>query len=145
MIIPYEVLFAALAALGFAVIFNVPKRFLIFVAITAIIGFAVKSVLVQNGIGVELATLLGAIVIGSIGKVFANIYKEPHQIITIASVIPMVPGIFAFKTIIALLDFVSAPVPSYELLAQATFYAAKTGFILAAIALGVAAPSLLKK
>lgn len=145
MMISYEPFFAAFAALGFAVIFNVPKRFLIFVVITAIIGFAVKSLLVQSGIGIELATLLGAIVIGSIGKVFANIYKEPHQIITIASVIPMVPGIFAFKTITALLEFISTPIPSYELLTEAIFYAAKTGFILAAIALGVAAPSLLKK
>ncbi|MCX6073762.1 MAG: threonine/serine exporter family protein [Campylobacterales bacterium] len=145
MIIHYDPLFAALAALGFAIIFNVPKKFLLFVGITAIIGFAVKSLLSQSGIGIELSTLLGAIVIGSIGKIFSTIYKEPHQIITIASVIPMVPGTFAFKTIISLLDFVSAPAPSYELLAQTTFYAAKTGFILAAIALGVAAPSLLKK
>jgi uncharacterized membrane protein YjjB (DUF3815 family) len=145
MIIVYDTFFAALAALGFAVIFNVPKKLLIFVVIASIIGFAVKSTLIQSGVGVELSTLLGAIVIGSFGKIFSNIYEEPPAVITIASVIPMVPGTFAFKTIIALLDFVSSTAPSYELLAQATFYAAKTGFILAAIALGVAAPSLLKK
>ena len=145
MMILYDALFAAFAALGFAVIFNVPKKFLIFVAIAAMIGFAAKSLLVHNGIGIELSTLLGAVLIGSMGKIFSTIYQEPHQIITIASVIPMVPGTFAFKTIISLLDFVSSPAPSYELMAQTTFYAAKTGFILAAIAFGVAAPSLLKK
>lgn len=145
MIIAYDAFFAAFAALGFAVIFNVPKKFLIFVLAASILGFAVKSTLQQSGMGIELSTLLGAIVIGSFGKLFSYIYKEPHAIITIASVIPMVPGTFAFKTIISLLDFVSSATPSYELLAEATFYAAKTGFILAAIALGVAAPSLLKK
>jgi len=141
----YDAFFAALAALGFAIIFNVPKKFLIFVAIGAIIGFSAKSLLVHNGIGVELSTLLGAILVGTMGKIFSTIFQKPHQIITIASVIPMVPGTFAFKTIISLLDFVSSPIPSYELLAQTTFYAAKTGFILAAIAFGVAAPALLKK
>lgn len=141
----YDPFYAALAALGFAVIFNVPKKFLIFVVIAAIIGFTLKSTLVKSGIGIELSTLLAATLIGTLGKLFSLLYEEPHQIITIASVIPMVPGTFAFKTIIFLLHFVSSPLPSYELLAQTTFYAAKTAFILAAIALGVAAPSLLKK
>ncbi|MCK9372363.1 MAG: threonine/serine exporter family protein [Sulfuricurvum sp.] len=141
----YDPFYAALAALGFAVIFNVPKKFLIFVVIAAIIGFTLKSILVKSGIGIELSTLLAATLIGTLGKLFSLFYKEPHQIITIASVIPMVPGTFAFKTIISLLNFVSSPLPSYELLAQTTFYAAKTAFILGAIALGVAAPSLLKK
>lgn len=145
MSILHDAFFAALAAVGFAVIFNVPKKFLIFVGIGAIIGFSAKSVLVHNGIGIELSTLLGAVLIGSMGKIFSTLYKQPHQIITIAAVIPMVPGTFAFKTIISLLAFVSSPTPAYEFLAQTTFYAAKTGFILAAIALGVAAPSLLKK
>jgi len=145
MMIGYDPFFAALAALGFAVIFNVPKKFLIFVVMVSIIGFAIKGVLLHGGVGIELSTLVGAVAIGSLGKLFSHIYQEPHQIITIASVIPMVPGTFAFKAIISLLDFVSTSNPSYELLAQTTFYAAKTGFILGAIALGVAAPSLLKK
>jgi uncharacterized membrane protein YjjB (DUF3815 family) len=145
MIILYNAFFAALAALGFAVIFNVPKRFLVFVAIGGMIGFSAKSLLTQNGIGIELSTLLGAVLVGLMGKIFSTLYQELHQIITIASVIPMVPGTFAFKTITSLLDFVSSSSPSYELMAQTAFYAAKTAFILAAIALGVAAPSLFKK
>ncbi len=145
MIILYDALFSAIAALGFAVIFNVPKKFMIFVAIGAMIGFSAKNLLLQNGIGIELSTLLGALLIGLMGKIFFIIFQEPHQIITIAAVIPMVPGTFAFKAITSLLDFVASPVPSYELMTQTAFYAAKTGFILAAIAFGVAAPSLLKK
>lgn len=145
MSIIHDAFFAALASLGFAVIFNVPKRFLIFVALGAAIGFSFKSILVQIGFGAEVSTLVGAAAIGITGKAFSTLFKEPHQIITIAAAIPMVPGTFAFKAIVSLLDFVSASTPSYELLVLATFYAAKTGFILAAIAFGVAAPSLLKK
>lgn len=145
MSIIHDAFFAAFAALGFAVIFNVPKRFLIFVAVGAAIGFLFKSIMMQIGFGAEVSTLAGAMAIGMIGKAFSTLYQEPHQIITIASAIPMVPGAFAFKAIVSLLNFVSSSAPSYELLTLATFYAAKTGFILAAIAFGVAAPSLLKK
>jgi uncharacterized membrane protein YjjB (DUF3815 family) len=145
MSILYDPLFAALAALGFAIIFNVPKKYLLYTALTAIVGFSAKSAFIHAGNGVELSTLAGAVLVGVMGKLFSTYTQGPHQIITIAAVIPMVPGSLAFQTILSLLDFVSAPAPSFELLTQTMFYASKTGFTLAAIAMGVAAPSLLRK
>ena len=86
---------SALAAMGFALLFNVPRRSLIYCMIGGAIGHALRTgLMVQFGIGIELATLVGATAVGFWAKWCAEHLEMPSMIFAISAVIP-----FAWATI----------------------------------------------
>ena len=137
-------LWAAFAAMGFAILFNVPVRALPFTAFAGAIGYAVRSTLVQIGISIEWGTLVGATVVGFMGWLFARRQQMPRAVYTIAGIIPMVPGVFAYQTLIALFQIAEqgSDTPP-DLLLLASVNGIKTGFILAALASGISIPRML--
>jgi uncharacterized membrane protein YjjB (DUF3815 family) len=135
---------AGLAALGFAILFNVPVRTLAACAAAGAAGHAIRTVLVGAGLSLESATLAGATLVGLLGEAFARRWHTPTSIFTISGAIPMVPGKFAFETMIGLISLASVNSPaSAALLVETSSSAVRTGVILAAITLGIAAPKLL--
>lgn len=139
-----DAFWSSLAAMGFALLFNVPKRALIYCMIGGAIGHAVRTLLMsQFGLGIELATLIGATSIGFWGKWCALRLKMPSMIFAISAVIPMVPGVFAYQTMIGLLGVTTVSnTEAGDVLVQASMNGIKTGLILAALASGIVAPSL---
>lgn len=140
-----DAFWSAVAALGFAVLFNVPRRTLSGCAIGGAIGHALRTLLMtEAGWTIELATLISAAVIGFLGEFFARRWRTPVTIFTVPGVIPMVPGSFAFGTMISLLELTNLGVfGGTPVLVEASVNFIKTGLILGAIAGGIAAPSLL--
>lgn len=139
-----DALWSAMAALGFAVLFNVPVRTLWGCAMCGATGHAVRTLLMEAGLGIELATLAGATVVGFLGGVFARQWRTPTTTFTVSGAIPMVPGVFAYETMIGLLTIADTSQPvNYDLVAEVIVSAVKTALILGAIAFGIAAPGLL--
>lgn len=136
---------AGIAALGFAVLFNVPRRALFGCALGGALAYAVRTVLVQFGLtGIEAATLLGATVVGFVGMRFGHRWRVPAPVFVVPGVIPLVPGYLAFRTMIDLLTLTTnAPAVDQALLLAAAANSLKTTLIVAGIAAGVAVPSLL--
>ena len=136
---------AGVAALGFAILFNVPPRTLILAAICGAAGYAVRSWLVQSGaIGVEMATLVAAIVVSLLGLLFGRRWHAPPVVFVIPGVIPLVPGAQAFRTMIDILVLTTDGVQVDQTILTATAAnAIKTLLIVGAIASGIAVPSLL--
>src|SRR5690606_31385593 len=92
----------------------------------------------EFGFSIELATLLGATAVGFWAKWCAVHLKMPSMIFAVCAVIPMVPGVFAYQTMIGILriaDVSNAEVG--DVLAQSSVNAVKTGLILAALAGGI--------
>lgn len=139
-----DALWSAVAAAGFAVLFNVPRRTLPGCAIAGAVGHGLRTLLVEWGVTLEPATLAGAVVVGFLAEFFARRWQTPSPVFTVPGVIPLVPGSFAFRALIGLIQitdlgtFGGAPV-----LVDAAVNAIRTGLILATIAAGTAAPSLL--
>jgi uncharacterized membrane protein YjjB (DUF3815 family) len=136
---------AGVAALGFAILFNVPPRTLILAAIGGAAGYAVRSGLVQSGItGVEMATLVAAMLVSLLGVWFGRRWHTPPVVFVIPGVIPLVPGALAFRTMIDILVLTTDGVQSNETILTATAAnTIKTLLIVGAIASGIAVPSLL--
>ncbi len=140
-----DAFWSGLASLGFAVLFNVPPRLLPGCALCGAAGHMVRTLLMETtGFTIEGATLVGATTVGFLGTLLARYLRSPVPIFTVTGVIPMVPGSFAFGTMINLLQFTAGgPNANTIELVDAAFNASKTALILGAIAVGIAAPSLL--
>lgn len=139
-----DVFWSGLAALGFAILFNVPRRLLLACVVFGALGHAMRTLLITFGMAIEPATLVASALVGLIGTYWAQRLDIPAPIFTITGTIPMVPGVFAYRAMIGVLSVVSVnPTSDGALLIEASTYAIKTGLILAAIAVGIAFPTLL--
>lgn len=140
-----DAFWSALAALGFAILFNVPRRALIYCVLGGAIGHAIRTLLMQQfTLPIEFATLLAATVIGFYAR-FCAVYLEiPSMIFAVVGAIPMVPGVFAYQTMISILRIATVSSDAAgEVLIAGAINAVKTALILAALAVGIVTPVLL--
>lgn len=134
------------AALGFAVLFNVPSRTLFIIWLLGATGGLVKLVMLALGLGPVMASLLGASAIGVLSIPAAHNKHAPPMVFSIAAVIPMVPGVFAYRTMIGLVQLTGEVDGAYQqALSETTNNAAKAIFILMALAVGVALPNIVMR
>ena len=134
------------AALGFAILFNTPRRTLIYIFIFGAFGGIVKTVLMSSGVNVVVASLGGAILIGYISVFAAHDKHAPPMVFAIPAVIPMVPGVTAYRTMLGLINLSVPPNEHYQtLLTETIHYGLNTLFILLSLALGVAIPLMVSR
>ncbi|MDY6216815.1 threonine/serine exporter family protein [Actinobacillus porcinus] len=137
-----DMFFAAIPAVGFALIFNVPPRALIYCAILGAIGHSFRTALLHFGTSLVLATLLASALVGFIGVQIAQRYLAHPKVFTVAAIIPMIPGIYAYKAMIAVVQ-INYYGSSHELFQQMMDNFVKTAFLLGALVFGLALPRLL--
>jgi uncharacterized membrane protein YjjB (DUF3815 family) len=134
---------AAVPAVGFAMIFNVPRGALLYCAIAGGTGHATRLALHElGGLPMEWATLLAAMTVSLIGIYWARTWRAHPKVFTVAGMIPMIPGMSAFTAILALIE-IERKGASPELLAVAVDNGLKALFTVAALAIGLALPGLL--
>jgi uncharacterized membrane protein YjjB (DUF3815 family) len=139
-----DALWSGIAALGFAILFNVPKRTLLACALCGAAGHAARTLLMEFGNGIEVATLVGATLVGFMSTYCARQCRAPAPIFAICGAIPMVPGTFAYRAMIGFIQVTTADAATGgPVLTDAGINFVKTGLILATIAAGIAAPTLL--
>ena len=136
-----EAIFASIASVGFAMVFNVPKHTLIYCAFGGAITFITRTILLDLGIGVELSTFIASTIIGIIALYWSRKYLIPRPVYTVASIIPMIPGTYAFTAMISLVDMNTHGV-THELIQLFIQNGLKAVSILGAISFGLALPSL---
>ena len=137
-----DMFFAAIPAVGFALIFNVPPRALVYCALLAAIGHGFRTLLLQFHAPLVLSTFLASGLIGFIGVHIAQRYLAHPKVFTVAAIIPMIPGIYAYKAMIAIVQ-INYYGSSTELFQQMVDNFVKTGFLLGALVFGLALPRLL--
>lgn len=137
-----ECLFAAVPAVGFAIAFNVPAKYLKFCALGGALGFLARSVMLENGVQISVATFLASIMVSFYAVLWAQRSMVHPRVISVASIIPMIPGVYAYKTMIAVVELANR---GYDMamMQSAVENGLKTFFILGAIAFGLAIPGLL--
>ncbi len=140
-----DAFWSAVAALGFAVLFNVPPRALPVCMMCGALGHGTRTLMMSAGFEIELATLLGATAVGYLALVFARRMNIPTPVFAISGAIPLVPGVFAYSTLIGVIDIATADPGTVtpDMLIEMVVNGIKTGLILITIAAGIAAPALL--
>ncbi len=138
-----DVLFSAVPAIGFAMVFNVPRRFLPYCALAGAVGYSSRTMLMHLHMPIEWATFIAAAIVGLMTIRFAKRHLAPPLMYAVAAIIPMIPGTYAYNTVIALVQLTAQSGISAELLYEAISNGLKTVFILGALSVGLAMPSLL--
>ena len=137
---------AAIPAVGFGVVFNVPRHALIYCALGGAIGRGGRFLL-MNTLDMPLAwaTLLAAATVSLLGVYVAQRMRAHPKVFTVAAMIPMIPmipGVPIFKALIAVAQMQGKGTTD-ELLATALQSGLTAGFVVAALAIGLAVPGLL--
>lgn len=139
---------AGFAALGFAVLFNVPQRTLIIIWGLGALGGLTKFFLLNLDVSIALASLAGATVIGVLSVYAAHNKQSPPLVFSTPAVIPMVPGAFAYRMMLGCMELAGTSVNSetyLKTLAETTNNGLKAFFILIALSAGVAIPMLITR
>lgn len=140
-----DAFWSAIAALGFALLFNVPRRALPYCVLAGAVGHSIRLFLMEGlQQNIVPATLVAATIVGFMAKICAKRFKMPSMIFAVCGAIPMVPGVFAFQTMLGILQITWLPVDAAaDTLVTAAINAIKTGLLLGALAAGIVAPTLL--
>lgn len=91
---------AFVATFGFGVLFNAPSRVLIYCGLTGAAGHVCRRALLMQGVHPVTATFCGALAVGLLGYIEARYFRMPRLIFTVTGIIPMVPGVPAFETVV---------------------------------------------
>ncbi len=91
---------ASVATMGFGLLFSVPRRTLVACGLTGAIGRTVRLLAVNMGASMAGGSFIGAVAVALAGLWLAHVYQTPRTIFTVTGVIPMIPGIPAFSTML---------------------------------------------
>lgn len=102
-------LFAAVAAIGFAVISNPPKRAVTIAALLAAIGHACRFYLLHyTSLDLTTSSLFAAFTIGLLSIPAARLVHCPAEVFSFPALLPMIPGMYAYKSVLALIRFMKS-------------------------------------
>jgi uncharacterized membrane protein YjjB (DUF3815 family) len=135
-----QALAAAIASIGFSIIFNVPKRLLPVVGIGGIITVLLRNVTIMElGWSQAAGSFFGAAVVGVIALRAIHWFHTPNIIMTIPSAIPMIPGVLLYRLLFALLNiqFITS-----SALLDGIRSGVEAVIIIISIAVGVAIPNI---
>ena len=138
---------AGIAAIGFAILFNVPRRTLFPIWCIGAMGGLIKFTAMNYEMGVVFASFLGAVGVGIVAIQMAHLKDSPPLVFSIPSVIPMIPGVFAYKFMLGMIALTSIEKTDIYLqtLIETVNNGSKMMFVLIALGTGVAIPMLLTR
>ncbi|MFQ3648318.1 MAG: threonine/serine exporter family protein [Anaerolineae bacterium] len=140
-----DAVLSALVALGFGLLFNVPRRLLLPVLGGGALGHSLRLALLTIFPGsLALSTLIACVVVGTYSQLMAIRYRSPAMIFQVTGAIPMVPGALAYEAVLGALALGGLPV---SLMDDPLNHLARNFFLasvlLGAISFGIILPSLL--
>jgi uncharacterized membrane protein YjjB (DUF3815 family) len=139
---------SGIAAVGFGILFNVPKSAVITVFVLGFGAGFIKFLLMHLNVHVVLSSFLAAFFVGIISLPMAHKIHQPPVVFSIPPVIPMIPGYFAYETILSIMNFIftEGDVSKRISLIDAIFTNGFTMFfVLISLTVGVSLPMLLLK
>lgn len=141
-----DIVFSAIAAAGFAVISNPPRRAVAVSALLSAIGHSFRYYLLHVCmLDITTATFLAALLIGFLSLFFASKLHYPSEVFTFPSLLPMIPGMFAYKMFLSLTKFIrsSDTVLHQQLIEEVFKNGLLAAFIMLALVGGVSLPVLI--
>lgn len=137
---------AAISAMGFSMIFNIPRRLLWVVAIGGIIAVCTRNFVnlgpSNNNIGLDMGLAIGSLAGSALASVIAvkavHWVHAPNHVLSIPSVIPMVPGVLMYRALVGLIEMNGV----VGELTNAMKFGMASAITIMCIALGVAIPNV---
>lgn len=138
-------LWAALAVLGFAMVFSVPRRTLPGIMALAVAAHMIRSAIMHSGGNLPTASFVAAFTIGVIAAIAAPRTNQATPIYAFAPVIPLIPGVYVFTALQGLMALTAAEVSGEvdEMVNTTMTSVATASLTVIALAVGTIAPGLL--
>ena len=144
-----KLIFGGVTSLGFAMMFNTPKRALWTVFLLGSVGYLIKYLLFQElEMNLILSIFVASCFVGISGMYFAHRTHTPPIIFMIPAVINMIPGLISYEFMMGMINWISCDKgqePAVSEIIQTFSYGITTVFILFALAFGVAFPIIVFK
>ncbi len=143
--VAHDAFFAAIAGTGFALVSIPSRRSLPSIALLAALGHALRFTM-QEGLGanITIASFAAALVIGFLSVPLARRLRCPAGLLSFPALLPMIPGMYAYKAVLALVHFMTADLSQRAQLAESIisfFYNGLTAlFVMGALVIGILTP-----
>ncbi|WP_100614800.1 threonine/serine exporter family protein [Confluentibacter citreus] len=137
---------SGIAALGFGILFNIPKGVIPTVFILGFTAGLIKFSLIHFNVHIVLATFIAVFFVGIICMPVAHKIHHPPVVFCIPPTIPMIPGYFAYETVLSVMNFIfmeDNQAKRVELIDAIFTNGFTMIFILISIAAGISLPMLL--
>ena len=89
---PLSIPLALMGTVGFCILFQVPKRCIIFSSLLGALGWAVYSLCLSYDLSVFIAAFAAASTVAMFGEMFSRIKKEAATVFVIPGILPLGPG-----------------------------------------------------
>lgn len=104
-----DAIFATIAGLGFSYANNPPKRILPLCAFLGGLGYSLRLMLINSQIcNYVSATLISSVVVGFFSLLLARRLKAPIEVISFPALLPMIPGLQAYKSVLSIFQFINS-------------------------------------
>lgn len=142
---------AAISAIGFSMIFNIPRRLLPVVAIGSILAVCTRNYVnlgpstdnIGLDMGIAAGSFIGSALVSLIAIKAVHWFHVPNHVLTIPSVIPMIPGVLMYRMLFGLISNHVDTLKHVTPILRAVDSGITSGLVIMAIALGVALPTIL--
>ncbi|PKQ46300.1 threonine/serine exporter family protein [Confluentibacter flavum] len=137
---------SGIAALGFGILFNIPKSVIFTVFMLGFTAGLIKFSLMYFNVHIVLATFIAVFFVGIICMPVAHKIHHPPVVFCIPPTIPMIPGYFAYETVLSVMNFIfmeDDQAKRVELIDTIFTNGFTMIFILISIAAGISLPMLL--
>lgn len=143
LIIFIKALCCGTAALGFGILFNTPARVLLYVWAGGFVAGLVKFSCLGFESDIIVATFSASLIVGITGIPLALWRQVPPVIFAIPCVIPLVPGAFAYRTMLGIIKLAGPMGTDYiNTVADTVRNGVLTLSLVMAIAIGLVAPMI---
>ena len=133
-------LFAAIGAMGFSILFNLPPRLLYAVGIGGALAVCTRNFLIFSlGFSSAFGTLVGATFVSVLAVKAMHWLHTPMQVLIVPAMIPLVPGVLIYRFLFAVINM-KTMTPDQLLLAIQS--GVDASLIILAIAIGAAMPNI---
>ena len=136
-------LWAAVAVLGFAMVFAVPRSTLPGIMALAVAAHLLRSFCLHQGASLPLASFVAAIAVGFTAAVIAPRTGPATPIYAFAPVIPLIPGTYMFEALTGLLELTSGGRASSLIVDSVVVDVSVATLTIVALAVGTIGPTLL--
>ncbi len=98
-----QVVSAFFGVLAVAVLFQVPKKYLVWTGLIGAIGWLVNIIGMNVNGNAIFTSFLAAFAVAVLSQIFARISKAPVTVYLVTGILPLVPGVGMYRTVYYLL------------------------------------------
>lgn len=133
-----------------SMIFNIQRRLLWVVAIGGILAVCTRNFVnlgpstdnIGLDMGLVIGSFAGSVLVSLIAIKAVHLFHVPNHVLTIPSVIPMIPGVLMYRMLFGLINMNVQSIDQVTPLMKAIESGVNSGLVIMCIALGVAIPNI---